>query len=557
MKKIFSILSSEEKSVMAVCTFISLAITWFSAEPVFAMVTSGKALHGRSIVLQFGFYAILFLLFLAISLLFLRSPVRWFLKNPLFSFMLISLVPLSAHAYMGSFSRFVADDFSSATLAVNKGILSATIDWYVNWSGRFSASFFDSVMGYLPPSAMMWETGLALFLLLLGCALSVWQLIEPRSRIDRFSLAVMIPAVILTGGFALAPDLPQALYWGQGMRSLIFPLVPASFITASLIFLARTNSIRISYYVTALIGVLAFIAGGFGETYVVLQITAIGLISLVVVFLLPKQYRDRLLPALILSLIFSIVSMLLIIAAPGNSVRQTYFPPTPGLFQLIQISFVSLIDYFTKILDGMGVVICLLIFTSGFLLSKCLCAFYNNNEITTYPEGYIYFSSKFRVFFTVMMTHFLVFFASFVPAAYGMSTSPPDRTLVLPSLILANLLAALGILAGLYVQKSSTGKYGYPLSTRWTVFVLFSLACWWITAGILAPVDDYRFFANRFDRADRIIREAKAAGLSSVEVPEVHNHFGLSDYGAGTTYWLDNAVNSYYGIEVIINKHMK
>jgi hypothetical protein len=54
-----------------------------------------------------------------------------------------------------------------------------------------------------------------------------------------------------------------------------------------------------------------------------------------------------------------------------------------------------------------------------------------------------------------------------------------------------------------------------------------------------------------------LIREAKAAGKTSVQVPEVHNHFGLSDYGAGTTYWLDQAVDGYYGIHVTVNKNMK
>ncbi|NMB60556.1 MAG: hypothetical protein GYA12_15390 [Chloroflexi bacterium] len=54
-----------------------------------------------------------------------------------------------------------------------------------------------------------------------------------------------------------------------------------------------------------------------------------------------------------------------------------------------------------------------------------------------------------------------------------------------------------------------------------------------------------------------MIREAVSAGETTVTVPEVHNHFGLSDYGEGTTYWLDDAVDTYYGIHVIINKHMK
>ncbi|NLF52401.1 MAG: hypothetical protein GX577_14830, partial [Leptolinea sp.] len=229
MNKIHSFFSCSEKSILIVCCIFSLAITRFIAFPVFSILTSGKALHGRNILIQIGFHGALFLLVLVISLWLLRRPVRWLIRNPFVSFAIVSLLPLAAHSYMGSFSRFVADDFSSATLAVNKGILAATLDWYVNWSGRFSASFFDSLMGYLPPSAMMWETGTAVFLILSGMVLSAWQLIGIRPRIDRLALAVLPTALILTGGFALAPDLPQALYWGQGMRSLILPLVPASF----------------------------------------------------------------------------------------------------------------------------------------------------------------------------------------------------------------------------------------------------------------------------------------------------------------------------------------
>ena len=61
--------------------------------------------------------------------------------------------PLVIHIYLGSYSRFIADDFCSSAIARSQGIFRGTFYWYINWNGRFSANFLDSLFGYLGPAA--------------------------------------------------------------------------------------------------------------------------------------------------------------------------------------------------------------------------------------------------------------------------------------------------------------------------------------------------------------------------------------------------------------------
>jgi hypothetical protein len=69
----------------------------------------------------------------------------------------------------------------------------------------------------------------------------------------------------------------------------------------------------------------------------------------------------------------------------------------------------------------------------------------------------------------------------------------------------------------------------------------------------LSDFPRYRHFAEVYDFAEDRIQEAKAEGKESVSVRQVHNLFGLSDFGNGPADWLHNAVNSYYGISVTVH----
>lgn len=60
--------------------------------------------------------------------------------------LLLLLLPLAFHAFLGSFSRFSADSYCHAGLVRRLGWLGMVKDLYSTWSGRFSASLLDGFL---------------------------------------------------------------------------------------------------------------------------------------------------------------------------------------------------------------------------------------------------------------------------------------------------------------------------------------------------------------------------------------------------------------------------
>ena len=50
----------------------------------------------------------------------------------------IVATPLLAHAYLGQYTRPMADDFCMAAVSQAEGFLASLRFWYFGWSGRFS-----------------------------------------------------------------------------------------------------------------------------------------------------------------------------------------------------------------------------------------------------------------------------------------------------------------------------------------------------------------------------------------------------------------------------------
>ena len=66
-------------------------------------------------------------------------------------FLIIFVAGLVAYAYIGTYSRFMADDYGYATIARSKGIIGSMVHWYLSWTGRFSASYLDGIFGSIGP----------------------------------------------------------------------------------------------------------------------------------------------------------------------------------------------------------------------------------------------------------------------------------------------------------------------------------------------------------------------------------------------------------------------
>src|SRR5215204_2612271 len=64
------------------------------------------------------------------------------------------VLSLIAYAYLGSYSKYMADDYSPLRAVRTHGLLGAQLAWYQAWSGRFSFTFVYSLLALMGPATL-------------------------------------------------------------------------------------------------------------------------------------------------------------------------------------------------------------------------------------------------------------------------------------------------------------------------------------------------------------------------------------------------------------------
>lgn len=139
------------------------------------------------------------------------------------------MIPLGAHAYMGGFSRYIADDFCTLGTLRKLGFLGSQTNWYMNWSGRFSFTFLVNLtqLAGSKLTPILPALTLVIWLVAVTCLILRWQrwLRNTRYIILAFALSGLVIFVTLEG----APNVYQSLYWQTGILTYTLPLVLLTF----------------------------------------------------------------------------------------------------------------------------------------------------------------------------------------------------------------------------------------------------------------------------------------------------------------------------------------
>jgi hypothetical protein len=461
---------------------------------------------------------------------------------------------------MGLYSRFVADDYGSAAGATSKGLIKATLDSYFQWSGRFSASFFDGVFGLLGNKFLPYVTGTSIIIWMFALIANIKLFFRQYSKNIRYTYSFLFSALLLITTFELSPSLGQSLYWGQGMRSLVFPLIVGTFLSAVLIYSLYSHQ-KITWTNLTIVGLLSFVAGGFGETYVAIQTLVLFFVLFLILGEDPGIKKKDALILVITGLTFSIIAMAITIIAPGNKFRQEFYPPSPDLFNLLRISFLAFLDFLNYLVSSLyrwSITLVLLI--SSLLLGTTLNSqgveeknSTRNNKISNFLVG-----SFPKIYLSVIAISLIIIFGCFLPSAYGMSSHPSGRTLIIPLYVFSITISLIGFLTGRryrneirnFIQSHSLGKLAQYFAL--VLLMLFSIYSYTTSERILADQPKYRHFAEVFDVAEMRIHDAKSEGATSVPIRLVHNLFELDDFGNGDD-WVHNSVNQYYGLNIIVH----
>jgi len=424
-------------------------------------------------------------------------------------------------------------------MARSQGILRGALYWYMNWNGRFSANFLDSLFGYLGPAATPYATGLVITLWFIALAFAVAQLLP--SVEERLLQSCIIAAMVLFAVLHVLPLVGQSLYWGQGMRSVVPPLILG---TAYLALIAshsksseRTSSL---WFIAA--ALVTFIAVGFAETYFAVQTAA-----LVFAFVIPVIFNRYAPPnkrnyflLLIAGLVGSLAGGLVMFVAPGNKFRQNAFPTPPAVPELLSISFRGLSEFFELVIQAKwfvwaGIILCGFIFGLNVLRRR--------EESSAPARRHV------LVLLWLPVLGFILVLACWVPMAWGTSLTLAYRTYIIPVYVMVCIVTCWSYLAGracraVFTQRAATGALIGLLA-----FGIFAAK---ITREMWQQRTIFAGYARRYDEREQTIQRAKSQGLPYAVVLRQHNWAALDEIAVDPKItWLTKCVRDYYGINVI------
>jgi len=459
-----------------------------------------------------------------------------------------ALVPLAAHAYLGTFSRYLADDFCTASTLRRLGFAGSQSYWYTSWSGRFSSTLIVSLAEAVGPRLIPWLTSLLLVIwVAAGATFGGRFLARPWGWVGGIALAAVHAWAVLQG----APSIYQSVYWLTGMITYTLPLALSVAYGAWLWQAAsgggRPRSLAAACAVSL---AAAFALGGFSETYVSLQTAALALALVLALWRRPTRARGATVVGF--GLLGSVLAGVAVAFAPGTQIRSGLMPPHPGALELITASVKDGYLFVARTAKGVPEVIALAV-----LVPLVLVWLARQAE----PDGSATArQSRIGVAAVVLLPIVtpLLMLATIVPYEYAVSSYPDARVLITAMFVLVSGL----VLWGLELGRLAAGlrfagtRFGSAVALTLTAVVAIGLAAAAIrsTSGILAFADVARPYAESWDTRDGKLREAAGGNSDLVAAASLRHMGGLAEIGRDPDEWINRCVAGTYGVGAVVAK---
>jgi hypothetical protein len=450
-------------------------------------------------------------------------------------------IGLGLFAYLGTFTRYLADDYCEA-VAARKGLLQPLIQRYLTVSDRYTNLLFSGLLEFLNPHNIQL---VPIVMILLWVAALTWLVYQIRQWMNlRWNLLLDFFLASSLAFFSIleAPNRFQTIYWRSAMATHFAPLVYLTAFVALLLQLIRRYENRSpSIWVGMLCLVIVFFGGGFSEPPVAVLIVASAL-ALAVVWFLDKGPRRR--PSLKLlswTLAGGLLALLTLLAAPGNSFRIR--TARPDLVELIQRTLVGTIQF---ILDSFATLP-----TPTFVsIILPLVLFYG--LVATSPA----FSpeKKRTVWIITIATPVLAYgfiAASFSPSIYGQGF-PAER---------ARFIGVVLWTAALMLEGACIGILLTQWKIRWaSVAALFALAILAVlelyplrTAWNIVQEKEvfYTQWSASWDKRQTKIFSLKAKGEKDIVIGQLHSIEGIAELSPDPNSWINVCAANYYGVHSI------
>jgi hypothetical protein len=458
------------------------------------------------------------------------------------------IAPLVAHSYFGLFSRYLADDFCTSGQYKSQGFITSMQFWRLTWSGRYSFYFLMNVSHFIGEWITPYLTGIAIAIWLLALYILFRQLAQIIHIPNSFLPTLLLASIVLFSTLDGAPDIYQSLYWQTGLITYVVPLlILTSYGAWTLNRIAKETPIsRVEIAASAAI---TFVAGGFSETYVTLQIIIL-LTFLVAVYLFVRgESRRSGLLFLSSGLFGGIAALILVTTAPGNAARLSFMLEPLAVPELVYLTFRYPITFAKNALYHTPISSTIALLVPG-LLALFLPIRRNLAENWPSPKRKI-----FPFLISVPIVAYLLIAGSMAPSFYATATFPVGRALITAQFILVFAFTIWSLLLGITFRPYS-GKV-----PRLSPIVLGFIVLFLISGAIassqktLIRLPEAQIVAGLWDVRDKYIRQEVAAGaleISAVSLPHISP--GLAELSIDPNDWVNRCLAMSYGLSKVTAK---
>jgi hypothetical protein len=447
----------------------------------------------------------------------------------------------------------MADDYAALRPIQSHGFLGAQISWYQAWTGRFSYTFLNSLAALLGPAMPRVVPGL---LLTLWFAAAVWASYQIHSLSGSISWprVVLFPAFIIFATLETAPNVSQSLYWQSASLTHVAPFVPLT-LFVGLVSQGVSQKPKPSWrkFNLAGAGILTFVAGGLSDAYTVFQTCGLILSIPALEIFAGTHLKSRIRTYLVIGLVGSLLASIILVASPGNSIRQGFFP---------------------RQLDGLDILVLTIRYSGGFVaklvvnhplivmasVTLPLLVVLRELSLTDAPRWDPRLCIRLLLLTPVAVI--LLIMCCTGASVYAISVMLPERARILLSLIVICGIVVWSRAAAEYVaiKLHRIGWNDKQIISIYATILLVCLVMFPLVSGwsIFTIRKQARSFADDWDRQDSQLKTAKENGIADVTVPQTGDFQSRIGKGsselhlrADSGFWINQVTASYYGLKSV------
>ena len=241
-------------------------------------------------------------------------------------FPLFASIPTGTFFLLGFFTGPKSDDLCYASRLRELGYFEAVRWFYYQWQGRYAANDILHLIGYLDYLTLLTWYWLVPISLILAIIFSTYVLLDALNRFVLESALrrsqVVVASILLTSIYLVSLDRPsEVLYWLSASVTYQLANVLVTIWLATLIhfYFAKTKAKKFFLFTAS--GLLLLLVVGLNEVMMAVTLSFLGLSVLSLCFSHYENRTSSYKVMLMCLLVIAIIASLVVILAPGNSIR--------------------------------------------------------------------------------------------------------------------------------------------------------------------------------------------------------------------------------------------